>query len=56
MELVDLFIWIMFGLAIVSTIVSIVIIRKHPEVLDEKHRLNKKTEDWKIHYWSWPPM
>lgn len=56
MELVDLFVWIMFGLAIFSTVFTIIFIKKHPEVLDAKKRRHKKIEDWKTTYWTWPPL
>ena len=56
MDLLNLFIYVMFGLAVVSTILTIIVIKKHPEVLDEKNRRNKKTDALEKSYWSWPPL
>jgi len=56
MGLVDLFIWLMFILAVGSTIATLILIKKHPEIVDKRDERGQKDEDWKIHYWSWPPM
>ena len=48
-DIVDFFVCFMFVLAIASTVFSIVLIKKHPEVLDEK-------KDQKKRYWQGPPL
>ena len=52
MGLVDLFIWLMFILAVGSTIATLILIKKHPEIVDKR----EQKDDWKKSYWMWPPF